>query len=40
MAKKILFGLPSVNVSYVLPFICFLMITLYGFRCYFRRDRP
>ena len=38
--EHILFGLPSVNVSYVLPFICFLMITLYGFRCYFRRDRP
>lgn len=34
-SEHILFGLPSVNVSYGIPFICFLMITLYGVRCYF-----
>ena len=34
-SEHILFGLPSVNVSYGIPFICFLMITLYGGRCYF-----
>ena len=33
-AEHVLFGLPSVNVSYVLPLFCFLMITLYGLRCY------
>ena len=33
-AEHIICGLPSVNVSYVLPFICFVMITIYGFRCY------
>ena len=35
-AEHMLFGLPSVNVSYCLPFICFIMITIYGFRCYMR----
>ena len=38
-AAHIIFGLPSVNVSYVLPLVCFLMITLYGFRCYLARDK-
>ncbi|MCI7645924.1 MAG: L-fucose:H+ symporter permease [Bacteroidales bacterium] len=38
-AEHVLFGLPSVNVSYVLPLICFLVITLYGLRCYKARDR-
>lgn len=37
--EHVLFGLPSVNVSYVLPLICFLVITLYGLRCYKARDR-
>ena len=38
-AEHVLFGLPSVNVSYVLPLICFLVITLYGLRCYKACDR-
>lgn len=37
--EHVLFGLPSVNVSYVLPLICFLVITLYGLRSYKARDR-
>ena len=37
--EHVLFGLPSVNVSYVLPLICFLVITLYCLRCYKARDR-
>lgn len=37
--EHVLFSLPSVNVSYVLPLICFLVITLYGLRCYKARDR-
>ena len=38
-AEHVICGLPSVNVSYVLPFVCFLIITLYGFRCYLARDK-
>ena len=38
-AEHIICGLPSVNVSYVLTFVCFLIITLYGFRCYLARDK-
>ena len=37
--EHMLFGLPSVNVSYVLPLICFLVITLYGLRSYKACDR-
>ena len=33
-SDHILFGLPSVNVSYGLPLICFLMIIIYGVRSY------
>lgn len=35
-AEHVLFGLPSVNVSYCLPLLCFIIITIYGFRCYSR----
>ena len=28
-----LFGLPAVNVSYSLPLLCFVAITIYGYRC-------
>lgn len=28
---KTLFGLPAVNVSYAIPLICFMVVTLYGF---------
>ena len=28
-----LFGMPAVNVSYVLPMFCFVVVTVYAFRC-------
>lgn len=31
-----LFGIPAVNVSFVLPFICFVVIAIYGQRTYMR----
>lgn len=31
-AEHIICGLPSVNISYCLPFICFIIISIYGFR--------
>ena len=30
------FGMPAVNVSFVLPFICFIVIIIYGHRSYAR----
>mgnify|MGYP002509465920 CR=1 FL=1 len=30
--QGMIIGHPAVNVSFILPFICFLMITIYGFR--------
>ena len=30
------FGMPSVNVSFVLPLICFVVISVYGYRSYLR----
>lgn len=27
-------GMPAVNVSYALPLLCFVIITIYGYRCY------
>lgn len=36
--QKELFGLPAVNVSFILPFICFVVIVIYGYRSY-RRTR-
>lgn len=35
-ADHVICGLPSVNVSYLLPLICFIIITIYGIRCYAR----
>lgn len=31
---KVIFGYPAVNISYSLPLICFIIIALYGYRCY------
>lgn len=31
-----LFGIPAVNVSFVLPFVCFVVIAIYGQRTYMR----
>jgi FHS family L-fucose permease-like MFS transporter len=30
-------GHPAVNVSFILPLVCFLFVTLYGFRAYRRK---
>ena len=30
-------GMPAVNVSFVLPLICFIVISIYGYRSYKRR---
>ena len=32
--EHIIAGLPSVNFSYILPLVCFVFITFYGWRCY------
>ena len=34
--QEILFGHPAVNVSFMLPFVCFLIITIYALRAYHR----
>lgn len=34
--QEILFGHPAVNVSFMLPFVCFLIITVYALRAYRR----
>ncbi len=31
-----LFGMPAVNVSFFLPFICFIVIAIYGHRTFLR----
>lgn len=30
--QKVLFGMPAVNVSFILPLICFVVIVIYGYR--------
>lgn len=37
--KGVIAGLPAVNISFILPFICFIIITLYGFRTE-KRTKP
>ena len=32
-----LFGMPAVNVSFVLPLICFIVVAVYGYRCSWNR---
>ncbi|MDE6003709.1 MAG: L-fucose:H+ symporter permease, partial [Prevotella sp.] len=34
--QQTLFGMPAVNVSFVLPLVCFLVIIAYGYRTYAR----
>ena len=36
---KELFGMPAVNVSFVLTLICFVVITIYGYRTMPRSKR-
>lgn len=31
-------GIPSTNISYVIPFICFLVVAIYGHRAYVRHN--
>ena len=31
-------GMPAVNVSFILPFICFIVVAIYGYRT-FSRDK-
>ena len=38
-SAHVLFGLPSVNVSYALPLLCFVMIGIYGLRCFFAQRK-
>lgn len=38
-SAHVLFGLPSVNVSYALPLLCFVIIGIYGLRCYFAQRK-
>ena len=38
-SAHVLFGLPSVNVSYALPLLCFVMIGIYGMRCFFAQRK-
>lgn len=33
---KVFWGMPAVNVSFILPFICFIVIIIYGYRSYKR----
>ena len=30
--QQVLFGMPAVNISFVLPLICFMVVTAYGYR--------
>jgi len=32
--QEVIFGWPAVNVSFCLPFICFILITIYGFQTF------
>jgi FHS family L-fucose permease-like MFS transporter len=34
--QKEMFGMPAVNVSFILPLLCFLIIIAYGYRTYQR----
>ncbi len=37
--KDTLFGMPAVNVSFILPFLCFVVIVWYGWRSYKRMTK-
>lgn len=34
-----LFGMPAVNLSFILPFICFIVVIIYGHRSYARENK-
>ncbi|GAE85203.1 fucose permease [Bacteroides reticulotermitis JCM 10512] len=33
---KEVFDMPAVNLSFILPFICFVVVSIYGYRSYKR----
>ena len=33
-----IFGLPATNISFIIPLICFIVITIYGHRAYIRHN--
>ena len=35
--QQVILGMPAVNMSFILPQICFLLIIVYGYRAYTRR---
>ena len=35
--QEVIFGWPAVNVSFCLPFICFILITIYGYQTFKQR---
>jgi len=35
--QQVVFGQPAVNMSFILPLICFLVIIVYGWRAYMKR---
>ena len=35
--QQVILGMPAVNMSFILPLICFLLIIVYGYRAYTRR---
>lgn len=37
--QQILFGMPAVNISFILPLICFILVTIYGYRTMKVRNR-
>ena len=38
--QRTVFGdFPATNASFVLPFVCFIIVTLYGFRIHYKRER-
>jgi FHS family L-fucose permease-like MFS transporter len=36
--QQTLFGMPAVNLSFVLPLVCFIVIIVYGYRTYIRTN--
>ena len=37
--QQVIFGWPAVNFSFILPFICFIFITIYGFQTFKEKER-
>ena len=37
--QQMLFGMPAVNISFILPLFCFLVIIVYGYRTFKRTKK-